>query len=311
MGVNAFVPPAIAARRQMASDHPVLALMNPFLNFVPELAEFTKGDPKGPVGWMGYVGLNWYQRRLQLRDFNMPWDIDRRGISSIPNYFWRDDILALWPKFEALARVTVEAYYKSDEDVEGDEELQAWAAALSDPNRGAMPGAPTAATGNRFVNRGQVVETATILMFFMSSLHGQDTVNFGYYIWTPSNPLHFNLDPPTSKADKISTEQVLNALPGPFDKALITQICGILATIKHFDVSRLTTGGDDAHAVPEPDGGYLGGGTDDVKAAVRAFYAGLNEAEAAMTARNDRLVAAGKQPYEGLIPTASTQTIWY
>ena len=64
--------------------------------------------------------------RLQYEEYNLPFDIVRRGVGEIPNYHFRDDALELWYAIMVYVKRVVDFFYSSDEDIIGDLELQDW-----------------------------------------------------------------------------------------------------------------------------------------------------------------------------------------
>ena len=62
--------------------------------------------------------------------FDVDWDfelnIEKRGVSDLPNYHFRDDGLDLWKAITTYVEEVVDIFYLEDDDVIKDEEIQEW-----------------------------------------------------------------------------------------------------------------------------------------------------------------------------------------
>ena len=62
--------------------------------------------------------------------FNYDWDfqknVNERDVHNLPNYFAKDDGLALWKAIKKYVRDVVNFFYFRDNDVKQDEELGSW-----------------------------------------------------------------------------------------------------------------------------------------------------------------------------------------
>ena len=59
-------------------------------------------------------------------ELNFPNNIKNRDVSDIPNYHFRDDGLTLWFAIRSYVDDVINIFYRTDEDVQEDLELQEW-----------------------------------------------------------------------------------------------------------------------------------------------------------------------------------------
>ncbi len=133
----------MASYRQLASNHPLLALLDPHLQYtlavnvhplyerdnkgkIPYYGKMFPGDNDALVKFMG-EGM----RSYRFRERAFPNDLKRRAVTNPKlNYPYRDDGLPLWQAIMEFVEAYVDVYYKSDQYVIDDSELQAWAQEL-------------------------------------------------------------------------------------------------------------------------------------------------------------------------------------
>ena len=67
--------------------------------------------------------------------FDKDWDfeknVEERDVKDLPNYFARDDGLELWYVVKQYVKDIIDIFYKNDNDVQSDEELQRWIKEIS------------------------------------------------------------------------------------------------------------------------------------------------------------------------------------
>ena len=110
------------------------------------------------------------------------------GPSTLARYPYRDDGLLVWNAIARWAADFVEAYYRTDEDVRADYELQAWAAEIASPDWGQV--ADFGATPGEIQDRQDLAEILTMVMWTAGPQHA--AVNFTqapYMSFLPANPL--------------------------------------------------------------------------------------------------------------------------
>ena len=140
--------------------------------------------------------------------YNIHWTNIKRNVKSrgvddpnlLPGYYYRDDGLKLWQAMEDFVAKIINEFYSSDEDVQGDSELQNVA---SDLYTNGFP-ANGWEQGHGFPKsidiREQLVELCTLMMFTGSAQHS--SINFGQYdmySYIPNATTSMRLPPPTTK----------------------------------------------------------------------------------------------------------------
>ncbi|XP_078792601.1 polyunsaturated fatty acid lipoxygenase ALOX15B-like isoform X2 [Oryzias latipes] len=181
-----------AARTLLVSDNGVL----------------TKNSAAGKDGINTIV-----QRALQSVTYAslcFPDDIKERDLEDVPNFYYRDDGRKLWDCMHQFVNDILGLYYKNDDLVKNDKELQNWIKetfqhGCFDQEKSGIP--------KEIISLVDLVKFVTMVMFTCSAQHA--AVNFGqydFYGWMPNCPATMQVAPPIEKG-KITEAQFLNALP--------------------------------------------------------------------------------------------------
>ena len=134
---------AIATPRQLPTSHPLYRLLRPHFQFL--LAINNRGNTvllgegaaidnlMAPTRKASLGLINRAYRERSFWDYALPKNIQQRGIESefLPEFPYRDDALLLWNAIHHYATQFLQQYYATDESVQQDLYLQAWAAELS------------------------------------------------------------------------------------------------------------------------------------------------------------------------------------
>ena len=153
--------------------------------------------------------------RVQLS--NIRADTQRRQVDDkdhLPNYYYRDDGILIWDAIESYVREIIGIFYKSDDDVKEDTEVQSWA---NEVHFHAFPGYDGAPDGHGFPDKMESCEDlilyCTLIMYSGSAQHA--AVNFGQfdmYAFIPNAPFALRKPPPTEKG--VTTyANILESLP--------------------------------------------------------------------------------------------------
>ena len=131
---------AVATMRTLPDAHPVCRLLLPHyrytigINAAARLKLVNKGgiiDQVFSIGGKGKVMLlqNAYSV-YDVRGADVKYNVKHRQVDDeklLPNYFYRDDGIKVWDAIESYVKDIIHIFYKNDEDVKEDEELQSWA----------------------------------------------------------------------------------------------------------------------------------------------------------------------------------------
>ena len=155
-------------------------------------------------------------KSVNLQDYVFPKTIKKRGVDDnekLPEYYYRDDGLKLWEAIESFVREMMSIYYKNDEDVLRDGEIQAW---IVDVHKNGWPvneGHDDHGVPSSIKSRDQLIEILTALVFTFSCQHA--AVNFSqkdFHGFAPNAPALMRRPPPTKKG-QATLKSILETLP--------------------------------------------------------------------------------------------------
>eukprot|EP00066_Takifugu_rubripes_P002283 XP_003964111.1 PREDICTED: arachidonate 5-lipoxygenase-like [Takifugu rubripes] len=201
---------AIALFRQLPAVHPVYKLLIPHIRFT--IAIDTKAreqligeggifDKANSTGGGGHVQL--VQKAMKTLTFGslcFPDSFKARGMDSkeeLPTYFYRDDGLKVWEAIKSYICEVVCIYYKDDEAVQHDKEIQAF---VQDVRDFGMQNFDQCEFPRCFKTREELTTYLTVVIFTASAQHA--AVNFGqfdWYSWVPNTPSTMRRPPPKQK----------------------------------------------------------------------------------------------------------------
>jgi len=202
----------VAACRTLPPAHPLHELLRPHFTGTININDDALGDliaPGGPIDQTMSVGVDgglWLAeqeyRRWRLQDWNPRADLARRGVldpAVLPGYYYRDDALMLFDMIGVYVSELLGVFYRDDEDVRNDDELQAWGRELAHDEGAAIAGFAT--DGERvFETRTEVFRLVQQVIYTVSAEHG--AVNNGQWDqfgYIPNTPGALFMPAPTSK----------------------------------------------------------------------------------------------------------------
>ncbi|RLN07160.1 lipoxygenase 2.3, chloroplastic-like [Panicum miliaceum] len=189
-------PYIIAANRQLSRLHPVYRLLHPHFRYTMEINALARESLINADGiieqafWPGKYSVELssvaYGATWQFDTEALPNDLVKRGLAvrrddgelelTIKDYPYAHDGLMVWDSIKQWAADYVGVYYKSDEAVAADPELQAFweeVRTVGHADKKDEPWWPVLDT------RASLVETLTTIMWVTSGHHS--AVNFGQY----------------------------------------------------------------------------------------------------------------------------------
>ncbi|XP_041641067.1 polyunsaturated fatty acid lipoxygenase ALOX15B-like [Cheilinus undulatus] len=211
---------AVSLLRNVPMVHPLYKLLVPHtrytlqINFlarqflISESGVFTQFSASGGEGMITIL-----KRSLSSMTYTslcLPDDIHERGVDDVPDYYYKDDGLKLWDIIHRFVRGVICHYYKTDDEVCRDTELQKWIqdifehGFLSNTNTG-IP--------QSFTSLDELIKFVVMVIFTCSGQHS--AVNSGQYDyggWMPNTPISLQRAPPTAKGTA-SEATMLQTLP--------------------------------------------------------------------------------------------------
>ncbi|XP_066445142.1 polyunsaturated fatty acid lipoxygenase ALOX15B-like [Eleutherodactylus coqui] len=210
----------VATHRQLPRNHPVYKLLIPHLRYTLDINTLARQFLIGPGGVfdqivaVGKSGIKPLLKKameeLTYSALCLPEDIKARGLESIPNFYYRDDGQMIWEAMERFVSNMVQHYYKSDESVRTDPELQAWVADIYEKGflSNESSGIPSS-----LETMPSLVRYLTMVIFRCSAQHAAvNSGQFDFYSWMPNGPASMKRPPPTAKG-VTTIQSILDALP--------------------------------------------------------------------------------------------------
>ncbi|KQJ93839.1 lipoxygenase 2.3, chloroplastic [Brachypodium distachyon] len=314
-------PYIIAANRQLSRMHPVYRLLHPHFRYTMEINALAREALVNADGiiedafWPGKYSIELssvaYAATWRFDTEALPEDLVSRGLAvrgndgelelTIKDYPYANDGLLIWNSIKQWASDYVKFYYKSDKDVTGDKEVQAWWEEVRTKGHADKKDEQWWPVCD---SRDNLVQILTIIMWVTSGHHA--AVNFGQYHYGgyfPNRPtvVRKNIPVEENKEDEMRRfmakpeEVLLESLPSQM------QAIKVMATL-------------DILSSHSPDEEYMGEYAESawlaepmIKAAFEKFNGRLKEVEGTIDERNNNQdnknrCGAGIVPYELLKP---------
>lgn len=185
---------AMCLHRQVHSDHPLHQLLAPHYEETLAINSVARGNlltQDGPIatsvaagvdGTMEAARANYQYFDFQRRGLRE--DLTERGLMEVPGFYYRDDALALSDTLSDLIESVLSIWYRSDQDVVLDDELQAFCEEAASPRGAAVPGFP-----QQLENRASLFSLVEKLIFRAGPQHAAvNSGQFDTYGWVPNAP---------------------------------------------------------------------------------------------------------------------------
>ncbi|KAM9333234.1 arachidonate 12-lipoxygenase, 12R-type-like [Pholidichthys leucotaenia] len=211
---------AVSLLRNLPMIHPIYKLLVAHtrytlqINFlarsflISETGSFTRFAASGGEGMITLL-----KRCLSTITYSslcLPDDISERGLEAVPNYYYRDDGLRLWDIIHRFVGGILSHYYKTDDEVLLDSELQQW---ILDIYEHGFMSRESSGIPQTLTCVSELIKFVTMVIFTCSGQHS--AVNNGQYDyggWMPNTPISLQRPPPTTKGTSSQTT-MMNTFP--------------------------------------------------------------------------------------------------
>jgi arachidonate 15-lipoxygenase len=188
-------PMIVAMHRQLAVGHPLHKLLLPHFRFTININDDAIHSlivPGGVVACNVGIAIEsslelvsrahqaWrWDERVPAREFA------RRGVDRLPQFPFRDDTLLLWDAIHAYVGAYLRVYYRNDQDVREDSELQGFVWELTAPQYCGFQGlGGLVASGDparpwRIESLDYLIEMVALILYTAGPLHA--SVNYAQY----------------------------------------------------------------------------------------------------------------------------------
>ncbi|XP_070585679.1 polyunsaturated fatty acid lipoxygenase ALOX15B-like [Erythrolamprus reginae] len=283
---------SVATLRTLSMCHPLYKLLIPHLRYsihINVLARtflISQGGTFDKAIATGRRGLAVLLQRatddLTYTQLCLPDDIEARGVGGLLHYYYRDDGLKIWEAIESFVSDIVGLYYKSDEAIQGDVELQAWVAEIFAMG---FLSKETSGVPSAIASVQELIKYLTMVIFTCSAYHA--AVNGGQFemgAFMPNLPSSMRKPPPHVKAPR-SLQDFLDTIP---EMNVTSQVLSVLWVLRNesFDMKPLGYY-DEEHFVEEAP-----------KQVIGRFQEHLKRITSAIDSRNQTLTL----PYTYLYP---------
>ncbi|XP_077428046.1 polyunsaturated fatty acid lipoxygenase ALOX15B-like [Vanacampus margaritifer] len=211
---------AVSLLRKLPMVHPLYKLLIPHTRYTLHINELARKQLIGPTGIFtlfaasGGKALTMILARslssITYRSLCIPDDIADRDLEDVTDFYYRDDGLKLWNIIYTFVQGVIQHYYKSDEEVQKDSELQSWIRNIFEHG---FLSKKESGIPQSFATVSELIKFATMVIFTCSCQHA--AVNNGQYdygAWMPNSPITLQHPPPTKKGTT-SEATILQTLP--------------------------------------------------------------------------------------------------
>ena len=219
-------PWAVAIERNLPNYHPVFRMLKPHLQYTIAINTIGRNtliskdgvsDRILSIGQGGHIDIMAKAYTyFHMGHLDLPEMMERRGVMDknvLPNYYWRDDTLAVWGALEKFAISVLTTHYKgSDAGVSQDPFVQSLIKDMryngyynKVPDYHGVP--------DSVETIAQLARLCTCIMFQTSCMHG--SLNFSqwdYYSYIPNRPLMMRQPLPREKIE-VTEKFIVDNLP--------------------------------------------------------------------------------------------------
>ncbi len=186
-------PMVVASHRQLSKQHPLLKLLIPHFRFTININDDAIHSLIVPGGVVATnVGPAIESTRQMIASAHQAWRWDHcnpdnlfrlRGVDKLPVFPFRDDTLLLWDAIRNFVGGYLRVYYRNDQDVVDDEELQGWVGELTSPLYAGFKGLgglkQNADGSPRLDSLDYLIEMVSLILYTAGPQHA--SVNYAQY----------------------------------------------------------------------------------------------------------------------------------
>ncbi|XP_061534911.1 polyunsaturated fatty acid lipoxygenase ALOX15B-like [Phycodurus eques] len=211
---------SVSLLRNLPMVHPIYKLLIPHTRYTLQINELARQRLIGPTGVLTMFTASGGDSLMKIvakslssitySSLCLPDDIAARDMQDVPNFYYRDDGLQLWNIIFKYVQGVIQFYYKSDDEVRRDSELQTW---IGDIFEHGFLSQPQTGIPQSFTTVSELIKFATMVMFTSSCQHAAlNTGQYDYGGWMPNTPATLQRPPPTKKGTT-SEATMLQTLP--------------------------------------------------------------------------------------------------
>ncbi|KAJ7337207.1 Arachidonate 5-lipoxygenase [Desmophyllum pertusum] len=230
----------------------------------------------------------YYKSSSTWPSYNIPKMLKERGVddaTKLPNFHYREDSLKLWAAIEAFVKEIISVYYRSDDDLKKDYELQNWITDVHDNGYPICEGHSDHGAPSSFESTAQLCDFMTAIIFTCACQHA--AVNFSQmdvFGFPPNSPALMR-QPPPKKKGVVGMKDLMNCLATKHQASLV------IATV--YDLTRIFQ--DEKFIGEYPEDLFI---DEAARSAITAFQVKLKGISEEIKARNAKLTV----PYPYLLP---------
>lgn len=318
----AIEPFVIATNRQMSVIHPIHKLLHPHFRDTMNLNAVARQiliNAGGALEWTVFPGKYSLEmtsasyKEWSFPDQALPVDLLNRGMAVedenspyglrllIEDYPYAVDGLEIWLAIKTWVKDYCSFYYKTDEAVQNDHELQSWWKELREVGHGDKKDEPW---WPKMQTQEELIETCTTIIWIASALHA--AINFGQYPYggyppnRPSMSRRFIPEEGTPEYEELKTDP---------EKAFLKTITGQLLSVLGISLVEILSrhSSDEVYLGQRDTPEWTADG--EVLEAFDKFGKKLREIEVNITRRNQdeklkNRVGPVKMPYTLLYPSS-------
>ncbi|XP_059207913.1 hydroperoxide isomerase ALOXE3 [Centropristis striata] len=224
----------VATLRQLPEPHPLHQLLMPHvrtslqINFKARSSLLAAGGVFDKATGSGLESLpvlvSRASQRLRYRSLCVPDDLADRGVDRLQQSYYGQDARRVWDALHKFVGGWVDLFYRGDEAVQQDSELQLWIQDFNTHGFHQDSGFPSS-----LETKAEVSKFVTMIIFSCSALHA--AVNFSqldFALWIPNCPAAM-LRPPPQVKGSLTDDDITSFLPDANSSCRVLMVLALLS----------------------------------------------------------------------------------